>query len=42
MKEFEVGMACSTNDRYDKRIQNIGQETCVENESYETQMQLLG
>ena len=42
MKEFEVGMACSTNDRYDEHVQNIDQETWVENDGYETQVQLLG
>jgi hypothetical protein len=35
-------MACSTNDKDDKCVQNIGQETWVEKDSYETQVQLLG
>jgi hypothetical protein len=42
MKEFEMGMACIMSDRYDKCVQNIGQETWVEKDSYETQVQLLG
>jgi len=42
MKEFEMGMVCSMSDKYDKCMQNIGQETWVEKDSYETQVQLLG
>ena len=42
MKEFEMGLACSMSDKCDKCMQNIGRETWVENDSYETQVQLLG
>jgi hypothetical protein len=42
MKEFEMGLACSMSDKYDKCMQNIGQETWVEKDSYETKVRLLG
>ena len=42
MKEFDMGMACSMSDNYDKCMQIIGQETWVEKDSYESQVQLLG